>query len=378
MNIDQFDKNYPNLAYFTETLSESKDFSLLTDGISADIKVKSTGDSLKLSKDHLTNLNDSRRFIKKGFHFIDHCGFQFGKYGEISITFFHPKFNYIDYSEEWDANPLKFKVGNKLFSIGPASPLFVFISEPLYRDSDLQYDFQNFTTIKVTNTSYVLVKDDIIKAIYFLNSYYLKKIGYVSRIFQMNIDYDAIELWNTDESEKFKKLNRVRTRERYDFLSLEPLKLYNHSQLLNGDEKFLLLYRILEFFMDRARIKKLNELRSDKTVTDNELLKIIDKRNEEMLLENLLNSSLNANQKKRLSGYAFHCKLIPSNNYQSLPKALYKYRNSIVHAKEQQITETKIPDPFSQSTETYSWTYIVDDIALKCIIKYNKNEILLP
>jgi hypothetical protein len=194
----------------------------------------------------------------------------------------------------------------------------------------------------------------------------------------MNIDYDAIELWNTDEYEKFKKLNRVRIRERYDFLSLEPLKLYNHSQLLNGDEKFLLLYRILEFFMDRARIKKLNELRSDKTVTDNQLLKTIDKKNEEMLLDNLLITSLNTNQKKRLSSYAFHCKLIPSNNYKLLPKALYKYRNSIVHAKEQQITETKIPDPFSQSTETYSWTYIVDDIALKCIIKYNKNEILLP
>jgi len=378
MNIDQLNQNYPDLEYFTEPLSESKDYSLTTNGITAEIAIKSTGDILKLSNDHLTNLNDSKKFIKRGFHFIDHCGFQFGKYGEISITFFHPKFNYIDEAQEWYANPLKFKIGNKLFSIGPASPLFVFISEPLYRDSDLQYDFQNFTTIKVTNTSFVTIKDDIIKAIYFLNSYYLKKIGYVSRIYQMNIDYDAIELWNTDEYEKFKKLNRVRIRERYDFLSLEPLKLYNHSQLLNGDEKFLLLYRILEFFMDRARIKKLNELRSDKTVTDNQLLKTIDKKNEEMLLDNLLITSLNTNQKKRLSSYAFHCKLIPSNNYQLLPKALYKYRNSIVHAKEQQITETKIPDPFSQSTETYSWTYIVDDIALKCIIKYNKNEILLP
>jgi hypothetical protein len=378
MNIDQLNQNYPGLEYLTEPLSESKDYSLTTDGFTAEIAIKSTGDILKLSKDHLTNLNDSKKFIKRGFHFIDHCGFQFGKYGEISITFFHPKFNYIDEAQEWYANPLKFKIGNKLFSIGPASPLFVFISEPFYRDSDFQYDFQNFTTIKVTNTTLVTIKDDIIKAIYFLNSYYLKKIGYVSRIYQMNIDYDAIELWNTDESEKFKKLNRVRIRERYDFLSLEPLKLYNHSQLLNGDEKFLFLYRIIEFFMNRARIKKLNELRSDKTVTDIQLLMTIDKKNEEMLLDNLLIMSLNTNQRKRLSSYAFHCKLIPSNNYQLLPKALYKYRNSIVHAKEQQITETKIPDPFSQNTETYSWTYIVDDIALKCIIKYNKNEILLP
>jgi hypothetical protein len=68
--------------------------------------------------------------------------------------------------------------------------------------------------------------------------------------------------------------------------------------------------------MDRARIKKLKELRSDKTVSDIDLLKTIDKKNEEMLLDNLLITSLNTNQKKRLSSYAFHCKLIPSNNYQ--------------------------------------------------------------
>jgi hypothetical protein len=191
MNIDQLNKNYPDLEYFTEPLSESKDYSLTTDGITAEIAIKSTGDILKLSKDHLTSLNDSKKFIKRGFHFIDHCGFQFGKYGEISITFFHPKFNYIDEAQEWYANPLKFMIGNKLFSIGPASPLFVFISEPLNRDSDLQYDFQNFTTIKVTNTSYVTIKDDIIKAIYFLNSYYLRKIDTSLGYIKWNIDYDA-------------------------------------------------------------------------------------------------------------------------------------------------------------------------------------------
>lgn len=63
MNIDQLNLNYPDLEYFTEPLSESKDYSLATNGITAEIAIKSTGDILRLSKDHLTNLNDSKKFI---------------------------------------------------------------------------------------------------------------------------------------------------------------------------------------------------------------------------------------------------------------------------------------------------------------------------
>ena len=82
---------------------------------------------------------------------------------------------------------------------------------------------------------------------------------------------------------------------------MEPLKLYNQAQLLNGDEKFLYLYRILEFFTLRARIRKLNEIRYDKNISDLLLLKTIDQKNEEMLLENLINEALNSKQKKRIS-----------------------------------------------------------------------------
>ena len=71
MNIDQLNQNYPGLEYLTEPLSESKDYSLTTDGFTAEIAIKSTGDILRLSKEHLTNLNYSKKFIKKGFHFID-------------------------------------------------------------------------------------------------------------------------------------------------------------------------------------------------------------------------------------------------------------------------------------------------------------------
>ncbi len=48
MNIDQLNKNYPDLEYFTEPLSESKDYSLTTDGITAEIAIKSTVNYLRI------------------------------------------------------------------------------------------------------------------------------------------------------------------------------------------------------------------------------------------------------------------------------------------------------------------------------------------
>lgn len=372
MSLDQLTKNYPALGYYFDPFIDSNDYILSTDGDSAEILIKSSGDTLKLSNNDLQKLSKAKKFKKPRFYFIDHCGFQYSDFGEICITVFRPEYSFIDEAQEWYAKPLKFKISTKLFNIGPASPLFVLINEPIYRDSDLQYDFQNFATIKVSKTNIKDIKDDIIKAMYYLNSFYLKPIGFVAKIYQMKIDYDAIKLWDIEVDDIFKKLNRVRTRTRFDFISLQPLNLYNKAQLLNSDEKFLLLYRILEFFMDRARIRKISDIRFNKNVSDILLIKTIDKKNEEMLLQNLLNEALSINQKKRISRFAFYSKLISEDNYQFLSTALYKYRNSIVHAKEQQILDTKIPNPFDLTNEPQSWIYIVDDIVQKCIRKYNK------
>ena len=373
MKIDNLIENYPDLEYYLEPFNDSKEYLLATDGKSAEIQIKSIGLTLKLSKTDLVNLSNSKRFTKPDFTFLNHCGYVYKDYGEVCISVFHPKYPFTSETQEWPANPLKLKISNKLYEIGSASPLFVLINEPIYQDRDIQYDFQNFTTIKVTHSCIKDIKDDIIKVMYYLNSHYLKSIGFVAKLYQMEIiNDDPLNFWDTDLQDIFKKINRVRTRTRTDFISMEPLKLYNQAQLLNGDEKFLYLYRILEFFMQRARIRKVNEIRYDKNISDLLLLKTIDQKNQEMLLENLLNESLNSNQKKRISGYAFNCKLILEDKYECLTKSLYKYRNSIVHAKEQQIMDTKIPDPFDQNNENQPWINIVDDIVLKCIKKYNK------
>lgn len=373
MITDEFIENYGDIEDYLKLFDNSNKFSFKELGFCAEIKIKSIRDVLKLSEKDLSELCNGEKVKKKGLNYINHCGFTYNEYGEISISVSHPKYPFIDKVEEWIAEPLKFKIDEKIFEIGPASPLFVLLSEPIYRDSDWQYDFQNFATIQVINTDKQNIKEDIIKALYYLNSHYLKSIGFVARIYHMVIDDDdPLNLWENDIFDIFKKVNRIRTRARDNFISTEPLILYNQAQLINGDEKFLYLYRILEFFMQRAKIRKINELRFDTNVPDSLLLKAIEMRNEEMQLENLVAETLTVNQKKKMTKYAHSKGLIEEDNFKYMTKAMYKFRNSIVHAKENQISDTKIPDPFEQNFDVHPWIYLVDEIVIRCIRKYNK------
>jgi len=372
MITDEFIENYGDLENYLKLFEDSENFTIEPTGPNANIYIKPIEEILKLSERDLNKLCNGNRLKKNGLNYIKHCGYIFKGFGEISISVFHPKYSFIDKVEEWIAEPLKFKIENKIFEVGPATPLFVLLNEPIYRDSDWQYEFQNFATVKVINTDGTNIKDDIVKALYYLNSHYLKPIGFAARIYQMEIvDDDPLNLWENDIYDIFKKVNRVRTRKRDNLLSTEPLILYNQAQSTKGDDKFLHLYRILEFFMHRAKIRKVNELRFDPNVSDSLLLKTIELRNEEMQLENLVKETLSSNQKKKISKYAHHKELIREDDFKYLTKALYKYRNSIVHAKEHQIEDTIIPDPFEQNYAVQPWIYIVDEIVIKCIRKYN-------
>jgi len=371
MKTSELIYNNPDLEDYLKLFEDSKDYILTSTGNNANIQIRLCGLNIELSNKDLAFLSTGEKIKKTGYFHLNHCGFTYKNYGEISIIVIPSKYAYTIEAQEWHANPLKFKIRNKLFEVGSASPLFVLLNEPIYRDSDWQY----FTTIKIINTNNKEIKTDTIKALFYLNSHYLKNIGLIAKIHQMEINLDEeLDLWSDEYYDRFKKLNRVRIRTRNDFSSIEPLLLYNQAQIFDNDEKFLYLYRILEFFMNRARIQKVAEVRLDSNFSDNDLIRIIENKNEEKLLSNLLNEALNSNQKKRMAGYAFNKKLINKDNYKLLTNALYKYRNSIVHAKEQQITEIRIPDPFEQIEEANPWINIVDELALKCIIKYNKTS----
>lgn len=372
MKFNELLDENPGISEYLALFKDSKDYLLSTDGVSADIKLKINGLNLKLSSEDLYIISNGQRIKKAGFTYIKHCGIIYKDYGEISIDVFHPMYSFIEDAQGWNALPLRFKINNKLFEVDSSSPLFVLLNEPIYRDSDFQYDFQNFATIKVTNTNPTEIKTDIIKALFYLNSHYLQPTGFAAKIYQMDLsELDPLDIYNSDFEDIFKKVNRVRTRKRDDFISLEPLILYNHSKGLKGDDKYLCLYRILEFFMQRARLQKMKEMRFDEKIPDSILLKTFDQKNEEAQLENLLNEAITINKKKKISGYAFHKNLIKEDNFKFIGPALYKFRNSIVHAKESQISDTKIPDPFQPEDRILPWAYIMDEFIQSCIRKYN-------
>jgi len=368
-----FIQNYGDIEDYLELFDDSVEFIFKENGLNGEINIKPIDKILKLSEKDLSELCFGRKLKKKGLNYINHCGFTYQSFGEISISVFHPKYTFFDNMEEWIAEPLRFKIDKKTFEIGSASPLFVLLNEPIYRDSDWQFEFQNFATIKVINTDEQNIKDDIIKALYYLNSHYLKSIGFVARVYHMEVDgNDPLNLLENDIHDIFQKVNRVRTSSRDNFISTEPLILYNQAQSIKGDEKFLYLYRILEFFMQRAKIQKVNELRYNTDISDSTLLQTIDMRNEEMQLGNILKETLTASQKKKISKFAFYKKLITEDNFNYITKALYKFRNSMVHAKENQINDIKMPDTFEYNSEVHPWIYLIDEITIKCIRKYNK------
>lgn len=123
--------------------------------------------------------------------------------------------------------------------------------------------------------------------------------------------------------------------------------------------------------MERAKERKLHELRFDNSITEAEIVKILDLRNEEKYLEMLLKESITGSFKQKLTNYAFHKGLIDESNFPKLVRQLYKFRNAIVHAKERQIQDTIIPNPFEENLIIDNWIYIIDEISRKCIKKYN-------
>ena len=201
------------------------------------------------------------------------------------------------------AKPLFFKIGANQIKVGGASPLFVLLTQPIFWDSDFYFDgFYNFATLSIEISDNDDYESVIIKAIYYLNSHYLKKIGFVANLRYLEVDIrDPLNIYEGIDIKKvFAKATRVRNKERKNFISTEPLSLYNYAQISFGEQKFLYLYRILEYFWFKAKLQKLKEIRFDTNENEIEILRVLDLRNElqNILLRVLANKIFHLNQKK--------------------------------------------------------------------------------
>lgn len=253
MNINNKAHKYPDLEDYLKQFEYSDDFILEFQENGLSITIKQLDYKFSINDNELEELVYGTPFPKE-ITYHGSSGFTMKNYTEICISVNNPFFIPLDSATEWRTEPLKYSIGASLIEVSDASPLFVLLFEPVYRDSDFLYDFNEFATIKILSMNSKAAKSDFIKALYYLNSSFLKKIGFVASVNHLKIDYsDPFELWENGIDSVFDKIKSEKLLKRQNLKSTEPLLFYNQAQIAKGSEKFLQLYRILEFFMERAK-----------------------------------------------------------------------------------------------------------------------------
>ncbi len=169
----------------------------------------------------------------------------------------------------------------------------------------------------------------------------------------------------------FSIATRSRNISKKDFKNIEPLLFYNYSMRLSGESKFIMLFRILEFSLKRAGVQKLKKMRHDAMSSEEDILKEIDNKNEEKQISLLLGEIFTEFEKQNIAKFSFENRLIDREDFNKFPIQLYRFRNSVVHAKENELSNTFLPNPFDFQPILEKWIKIMDKLAVKCIQKFN-------
>ena len=353
------------------------EFKIKSRGLGIEIDIPGTSSTLRLGKNQLESLEAGYLIddvSKLKYH--QDCGISFHNYSEFFITIEHPQYFFLDLPSDWPVTvPLRFKVGDVSIIVGEASPLIVLLMESHYLDSDVHPDgFSSFATVRLHGVDNKLAEASFHKALYYINSHYLKHVGLVAALRHAESDFDdplGLFYGTLEPEEAFKKITRRRIRKRNDFINTEPLILYNHACISSGHESFISYYRVLEFFFTRAILANIEILKNDPSASAQDILKIATAINEEQQLRNLIKRILTPSQKKKIFEYARAQSLIKEAKLQEFVSGLYAFRNSLVHAKEKQLQKTTLPDPFVTNSNIKKWTYIVAVCAERAIRQLN-------
>ncbi|MCD4712772.1 MAG: hypothetical protein K8R73_05760 [Clostridiales bacterium] len=374
--MDELINTYPDIEQFLKVLKDDESMDCFFENCCLTVKINLIGENIKI---HTSQLDKICLYEKAdaipSFKYLNDYGIKFKNYFEICLLISHHSYTFFDDTNNWNTDPLKFKIGESQFELGPISSLLVLLTEPIYSDNNsAHYDFISFTSLKFSLGDQLNYKEEFSKALFYLNSYYLKPTGFHATLMhlELSIDDPLDIFYEYDAEDIFNKVPRKRIIKRKDFISIEPLNLYNEAVQKQGEQRFLLLYRILEFFIARAIKKKIADLRYDRSVFEEDIMTAINFRNEEHQLRNLILEVITSSNKKKLSEYCFNKGLIDSDDFGKVCLSLYSYRNSLVHAKETELNQTVFPNPFEEREQINSWLYVVDEIARKSIKKYNE------
>lgn len=329
--------------------------------------------SIKLCKKDLVILK-SEKLIQDKFNieYYHHYGFSLDNYGEFFLGG-EDSYLYRIYGDTSNID-LKFKIGEIYIEFNRVSPLCILLLEPFY-SSKAEYIADRgleeyFYTLKIFDAPREEHKKILVKALYYLNGHYLIKTGKSLTIFNL-IGDETDESFLEYDYESKNVIERRRIRKRKDFISVSPLIFYNDACMQKPENQFLGFYRILEFFFYRALEDQLQIYRNDENITEKEIIKLIQNKDERSLLHNLINKVLTKSDKDRLIKHLLNKKLIKGDTFDKFCNSIYEYRNSIVHSKEAQITNVRIPDIFNENKDFNVWNYVIKYISEATIKRLN-------
>lgn len=308
--------------------------------------------------------------------FHNHYGFSYKTYGEYFLAI-NTDYLYEIYGNATDID-LKFKIGNIYLEFNYISSICVLLMNPYY--SRIAHYLERglgeyFYTLKITNAPVNEHKDIIIKALYYLNTHYLRKINLPLSVFHLipegYEEFNESEQKETNPDKIDKNYQRKRIFKRKDFINIEPLILFNHASTLSDENKFMGFYRVIEFFFNRALERDLEHLRYDKSISEKEIIKKVQNKDEKSLLINLLNRVLTKSDKSKLLVFLEHKGILTSNKFTNFCNTLYEYRNSLVHSKEIHISKINLPDLFNEKQQYNYWNFVIKYIAEACIKRLN-------
>lgn len=379
-NLKFLIEEYSGLDRFLEEILEDESYKCKYEKECLWVYIHQIDEYMKIHKSQLELLEECEEASSiPSMKYLDSYGFKFKNYYEICLDINNPH-TYISFGDSWPDDILSFMVADTKFEVGPMSKLMVLLMENIYSDNNsAHYQFESYATMKMVIPENEDYKEEFCKGLFYLNSRYMKQGGF-------QIKLNRLELNNNnffdDESEpltyveSFKYVLSSNEIPHSDYESLEPLKLYIEASNKDGEQKFILLYRILEFFIWRAIIQKIKDLRNEMSISEEEIFEVVNMHNDANQLNNLLRECLSTDEKNEIIKFCMENKLIDVATFPKVCENFYQYRNSLVHAKETEIYKINIPDPFSKEDQKLAWIKVVDQIALNCIDKYNKLKMI--
>ena len=285
-----------------------------------------------------------------GLYFHGQFGFSLAKYNEFFVS------DLPTYAA--------FRFGSVEVTFGQPSPLIVYMFET-YRDKHFHGDWDNLTTVRI----YGCTKDEAEMVL--LNSFdhYEAKFAVLPR----TVEVGAIEWADIPEFDRTEVESTVQQFPSSVIGDIEPLRcMYYAKTNAEPAAACIQYYRVLEYYAFFSLSQELNSLRRDATVSDRAFLlaaaQLLTKDEKGPIMK-----LISAVATREMLTLAADSNLIRRPEANLLAFAIYDFRNSIVHAKQDQRFVLTVDPVVSGPTSTSVWRRILHQLA-KAVFQHSASR----